>query len=564
MQQQEKREFRIHKDILWSIIKSQAGTLQKAILELVMNSIDAGASKVEIVLASNTLQVTDDGKGFTSRQEIEEFFETFGTPHQEGDARYGRFRMGRGQIMAFTRNTWRSGQFAMDVDIRDMGLAYHLAEMPAAQSGCSISCELYEPLKPSELIQTQDALRQLCKYAPIPVLVNNEQVSVDLNKEKWTFEDDDAWYLLRESARKLDVYNLGIHVTDYSTSFLGTGGIVVSKHQLQVNFARNDILAKECKVWKRIAARVQAHVKSTEGKAPVQNEAYRGVMMDRLLSGQFESGEEFYDALVSAKVFTDHGGRHLSLFGLKDAIDKTSGLLVDLSAGHAKADRVHQSRLALVLSPRTRSRADWKTMPEILKRIEQNTKLFPDFGGWCRREKIQQVTQTLEDALVDIDTAARSLSDQHRIVEDKELSKEERVALKMISHTSAIIARAAGVDDRTIRVCECDSADGFTDGFSTIFIERKFLKIGGAQGHGFHAFHAIGSLLLHEFGHDNASGTGHDHPQEFYQAFHDKVDVLGVYAYQALNFWVSERRRAGMRLRVGDTHAMDLMSMQAA
>jgi hypothetical protein len=39
----------MHPDLLFSVIKNQAGTIGKAILELVMNSIDAGSTRVDIV-----------------------------------------------------------------------------------------------------------------------------------------------------------------------------------------------------------------------------------------------------------------------------------------------------------------------------------------------------------------------------------------------------------------------------------------------------------------------------------------------------------------------------------
>lgn len=37
-----------------------------------------------------------------SEENIENFFKTFGKPHEDGDSVYGKFRMGRG-IMAFTK-----------------------------------------------------------------------------------------------------------------------------------------------------------------------------------------------------------------------------------------------------------------------------------------------------------------------------------------------------------------------------------------------------------------------------------------------------------------------------
>lgn len=141
----ENRKFRMHPDLLYSVIKNQAGSIAKAILELVMNSIDAGASHVDVRLDRNTVQVADDGKGFTSQQEIDDFFECFGTPHTEGDATYGKFRMGRGQIMAFCRNTWMSGRFEMYVDIQARGLDYTLKTGLAEVRGCVVEGDQYQP-----------------------------------------------------------------------------------------------------------------------------------------------------------------------------------------------------------------------------------------------------------------------------------------------------------------------------------------------------------------------------------------------------------------------------------
>lgn len=84
--QGENRSFRMHPALLWSVIQSQAGTPEKALLEAVMNAVDAGATFCEVKVDELGYSVRDDGRGFQSRNEIEDFFETFGTPHKEGDA----------------------------------------------------------------------------------------------------------------------------------------------------------------------------------------------------------------------------------------------------------------------------------------------------------------------------------------------------------------------------------------------------------------------------------------------------------------------------------------------
>lgn len=91
--QPERRALRMHPRLLFDVIHRQAGTLSKSVLEGVMNSIDAASARCDITLDQHRLVIEDDGKGFADRTEIDNFFDTFGYPHEEGDATYGRVRM---------------------------------------------------------------------------------------------------------------------------------------------------------------------------------------------------------------------------------------------------------------------------------------------------------------------------------------------------------------------------------------------------------------------------------------------------------------------------------------
>lgn len=566
----EQREFKLHKDILWSIIQSQAGTLGKAILELVMNSIDAGASKVDIQITDSMIVVSDDGKGFTSRAEIESFFETFGTPHTEGDATYGRFRMGRGQIMAFSRNIWQSGEFEMDVNIRDDGLNYKLSQLTKAVSGCTIKAELYDKLKPSEMVQLIDSVAQLCHYTPVPVSVNKKRVSLDMDKQKWSHQDDNAYYLYRKG-RDLEVYNLGVLVRSYSGSQMGVGGVVVSKKQLDVNFARNDILVSKCKVWKEISATVKAYAAQDNGKKPVQDEEWRCNMMSRFISAEFDGLFEYMEALDKHKVFSDVSGKHYTIASLKDAaVEHCSAIVADgYYPNNTMADKVQQHKLALVLSQVSSNRHSMFTLADVFDRIIDNLKMFEGRrdADWVVKARIKEL-ESLKDMIKTLDMVKERINEACTMVDSKKLNKEERCVLKAIEHMSHLLARSMQVETRQIRICESEAVEGFTDGESYIAVERKYLKING-NSH-MDSFGKIKYLLVHEYCHDTDDSSGHGHTAEFYEKFHNflmsydnQYSSNESLAYYGLTAWLGARKNAGLKMSHNTLKLIDRLSVES-
>jgi len=94
------------------VIKRQAGSLLKAVLEGVMNAIDAGATKCEIPTSSTKVIIRDNGCGFQTAEQVKEWFGKWGAVHVATEAKqFGQFRMGRGQMFAYGRNVWHSNQF---------------------------------------------------------------------------------------------------------------------------------------------------------------------------------------------------------------------------------------------------------------------------------------------------------------------------------------------------------------------------------------------------------------------------------------------------------------------
>lgn len=179
--------FRLNqKKVLRDLILHQAGTIEKACVEGIMNSIDAGASEISVEIDEHTIQIKNNGKGFQSLQEIRDWFGTIGFEHSPEEAkRFGRFRMGRGQLFKYGKNHWRSNTFALEVDIRSREWEdpqveeppFHVTEGLINVPGCDTTIDLYEPLVPSEVLSVTRELARMVKYVDVRVSVNGTVVN---------------------------------------------------------------------------------------------------------------------------------------------------------------------------------------------------------------------------------------------------------------------------------------------------------------------------------------------------------------------------------------------------
>jgi hypothetical protein len=292
----ERRNFGVHPAIILTLIREQSGSVNKALAELIMNSIDAGATKIEVTIDDKGFTIIDDGNGFTSRDQLENFFDTFGTPHEANDATFGKFRIGRGQIMSYAKTNWRSCKFEMQVDLKgcytDLGYDL-LIHADDDFKGCRISGEFYEPdkmiaYKPiqDDMLGVLDQCRPFIRtieYVSVPIFVNGAQINKLPSEQKWDYEDDYAWYKFDKKDLQLNFYNQGVFVEGSSASFYGTGGHIVTKKQLKVNLARNSIIKSDCEVWEHIYETVQKRFFLQVGKVKKLNENEARALLHALL-----------------------------------------------------------------------------------------------------------------------------------------------------------------------------------------------------------------------------------------------------------------------------------------
>jgi hypothetical protein len=526
----EKRRFGMHQNLLYDVILRQAGTLQKAILEGVMNAIDAGATRCDVAIDGYHFSVCDDGHGFQSRREIEDFFETFGSPHEEGDATYGRFRMGRGQMMAFGKNTWRSRTFEMKVDIKHDGLDYDLYEHQDDFSGTRIDVDLYDPILPSDLERIKSELRNFVAWAQIPVFLNDEQINKTPAEVKWDFEDEYAYYSLSSERKQLLVYNLGVLVNSFWSGRFGIGGTIVSKQQLEVNFARNDVQST-CPVFKSINAQIKKKVNKGVAKKTKLTDAERDIMVRDFLAGDMDA-----PTAVKLRAITDVTGRSWPIEKLLQLPHKFSSRILLAERGDQMIETAQRRGVAFSIDKTTLERFGSPDCETFLKRIKASAGVIlrsnPNPKDYSAHHRL---TQLAGDALDRIDVVERDelrefVSPEHIPLLESELTLDmkllrssiERGYQQMIRQLNLARYEDRRFSSRQILLGKSDTALAWTDGTRNIWIDVKHAKL---LRRGMVGAYQIATTLLHEQIHEGPDTGTHQHDMEFYSSFHDMMGV---------------------------------------
>lgn len=505
----EKRQFQMDPHLLYSTIMAQAGTITKALQEAVQNSIDAGASFVNIALDDHSFRVEDDGNGFASREDIERFFETFGTPHTEGDAKYGKFRMGRGQLFAFGENSWRSNTFQMDVNIKKKGLHYDLHEHLPKVAGCSVGVALYDPLPLTEQMQVIRDLKKLVAYSEIPVRVNGRVISENPATLKGFEDIGDAYY--KPSTGRLTVYNMGMLVREYGTEQFGVGGIVVSKSALQVNFARNDILLSQCSTWKGIRKiLIERGGKQVAKKRASLTDEERVFVINDLLSSD---PKKTYEEMISIKkmpLLVMANGRRLSLQNWESALraqytgEVTTHTYSDYTiAPYGQAIKAEQMIAERHLAFKESTPSEWNTSPE---------ELGARLASFCSLNPIPYKP---------FDSLAAHIDSDLRSYPEEKLEDRARLLLKRLRYHNKKHSLGAGKSRHKTRrflMVGTGGAEAWTDGETTITINHKLLTRAAKDPD---ELSALVHILAHEYTHDGSSMGDHVHGVEFYQDYHD-------------------------------------------
>jgi hypothetical protein len=542
------RKFTVAPEIIYSLIKAQAGTLAKSVGECVMNSIDAAASLIDIAITQESILIRDDGRGFQTREEIEQCFEVFGFEH-EGEARtFGQFGIGRAQLWNYCPTVWTTHEFRMVVDIRNRGLDYELMDGLPHLQGLTIEGRFYEPLSVHDLYLFEKELKELVKFVAIPVRLNGKRVNKDIAREKWTYSTPEAWIKLKETG-ELAVYNLGFLIRSYPASEFGCGGFVVSKPGVRfaLNMARNDILTADCEVWKKIKPLLQQKEKPLRIK---MTEAKREQLAQLFLAGQLAETD-----VRESKIIQDILGRYHTLTEIAPELLWGQKPVTAAPLGNTLAEYVHRSKRAFVLQQTTLDRFRADHVQDFMEQMKAGMiRLHPWYQDSC------------PVVLEDFREVCREFSGRRLPVPPKEWSKEEQAAIGVLNQLSVKVGQCVGTSSgttvmkRQIDLGISDTDKAWTDGRSHITFDRNTLAL---ARRGLGGWQILFNILLQQYLQDSQEDGRIEADQAFYQRYHDAtIYILAedlTLLETAFKRYVNQCRKLDIPLSQRAIQAFDLL-----
>ena len=505
-----RKPLTMHQNLLKRVIKDQSGTLTKSLLEGIMNAFEANSPSVHISVSEDGTKITieDTGRGFQSLTEIEEWFEKFGTPHDDSEHKiWAEYRMGRGQMFSFGKNTWRSGQFQMIVDIDNTGLSYDLTDNLPEHQGCKIEIELYKPAFPyhfSSIDSFRSAMKKQIEFIEGQVFFNGERLNTPASTLTWDKEDDNAYYMFGKLL-ELTFYNLGAYVMTAPASYYGLTGVVVSKQKLKVNFARNDIIY-DCPIFNQIKDVLQENRIAKIRKPRRSFDTSERISTLRAL----RDGEIDFNDIRGLGLIELVNEKMISL----DAIRQIRQPWSFAQPGNEIADTLMYSQVATIINADLLSKLDF---PD---HLNEET-----FFNWLLKLYFRDATETAYNnwqlilpLYKPMSELSSNISPEKQILPAELWTPAERRILRALQSYDCW-------EGRVFCIGNSETALAWTDGQTFIALARSYL-----QGLSLRTTYGCSHLVMtafHELAHDDNNEDGCCHGLDFYRRFYELVSGYG-------------------------------------
>ena len=514
-------------NLIYQTIYNQAGSIEKALLEYIMNSIDAKATYINITIDNNGVDysILDNGDGFgdasytTEEKEkcIDAVFGHLGFDHgtdEENGRVYGRFGIGRAQLWAFSKNTWHTHNMTMEVDIKFKGLVYNIQETETFVDGCKIEGQFYDKLTLNNILLIKKVLSTLSAYAPIQVFFNEQRINKSIDDVKDSLGIKGIRANLKPGIY-LSIYNQGVYVREYPPYLFGTGGVICSEvgYPFEVNAARNDILQSRCKLWKKLKKVLDIKTEH-DVKKKVMTDDLRKAILSKIASGDF--GEDY--SYIKKPLIKMINNRYTSVSALF-----TEKFSIAQRRDDSLAERIHQNGLAKVLLEEFTSSLgiDAYDVVETLKMVQKQT-----------------THQKPSVVYIDLEKLKRTIPLEQDVIAKKDLTKRQVIFLEAINSKALqqyLMHYRVRHDGRVrkIFIGKSEIANAWTDGVSYIVLNKNLVR-GVDRGAG--GIFAVLNTLIHEYCHDEDNQDLHSF--DFYKSYHDQSIFQAGFTFCAFTMFI--------------------------
>jgi hypothetical protein len=532
-----------------------------------MNAVDAGAHICRITLTREGFAVTDDGAGFGSYDDVMVSFKRIGKAHKEDAPTFGRFGMGRGQIMPWGRIKWTSGTHRMTTDLRAYD-GFEYAEGPE-KPGCMVEGSFYEPPARYEFLRIQEELVSQCRFIDgnIDIVINNRRVNA-ADDDVWDEETEDyriRWYHSRGDFRHIRIYNQGVFISNYPDMPEGLGGDVVAKKAMTLNMARNSIDPKD-PVYQRISARISDKIREHrkgQSKRKAMTEDKRQPLIKALIHPSADIAELMFEEWSDEFAQEGHKVPHAPLlrdcrgrYHRFDSLDHRP-LTVVPEGREREGESASIQNLAVPIT-RTELR-NWGVESGYDLIEKYNDSIAPRLWrlAFPQHSPLQFRHMMINGREVDFEVIAKGLNTDATLLKNKDLTSREAAARNAFDYGSGLMAKRIGNIDRAsvrkrrVVLGESLSADGWTDTTSFIAIHRKMVDI---LERGPHGATQIALLMLHEYVHDEDNPDCNEHSEIFYERFHDLSsnysgnEIIGNVSRSIWQRYLTELNKKGLGL----------------
>jgi hypothetical protein len=292
----------------------------------------------------------------------------------------------------------------------------------------------------------------------------------------------------------------------------------VSRKQLQVNFARNEVLQSECTVWARIKEVISEYAQEKAQNTMRLDADARRHLMDGLVTGAI-----LPQAIQDARLIEAMDGRKLRI------ADLAGKHVIVAPEGDTRADFISQTRRDVVVVDEAFVKGCGIGSTEEFQEVLRNAVAAVE-----PRKAEQIVIQDGEEVLSSVSKEKTALRQDALIPKGKDFLD---FLVGINDDVVRAVSQRSGYRPKPRRLLagESESRMGWTDGATYIYIERRLLE----RPLDLHTASDTVLLLIHEYLHDSSDMDTHPHDLEFYKAFHDIVSYQ--WFGENMTAWIESR-----------------------